>query len=769
MFTWGRRMSKKLEILRRNDGQKSYKPIKTSSNLSSNESFTRKATYPTRQCRPISMNENLVRANSTSNHAAKASTVSLSSSPGSHSTFRTFFHRIGSTGMLNRHNHHPKKSSEMRTLYRSSSTSQLNTYIKGDDPTDGINLNNSLKMGTDDTNANFNTRTLLKKPVKAASCDDIAKVTEPLPSKRNHFPYAFLRSKLSVLPEENGGSVINQKRLFRQTLKKANTSDTLYESKTTETDMNNTETDNKPTEQTTTPLTKTVSSENIMIPSPDVKCRADWEITYQRLSSCLSSNESGYDSDSRHNDEHIVLSTNGAIDNNNKTNIKLTHNESAQNRFVGPYFRGLSAKNTQHTTQEYGTVYQRFQFIKLQKTKIKDVIGLILTPQFFRVGDTNIECRYLIAEIDSNGLAYSDGRLRTGDEIVNVNGQDLRGMQSYGTVQQLITTFVENCVELVIAHDELTTFMNLAPSEFHIDGNIKNEFSSENIENVMNSNKPRMEFSPTFNKNTLEKLKKENDNFERLKKEREENKSNKNDDCNESDASAPQKVIDMTPLQNSVDYIPVYASRISFNKTISDDEKWQMLCKRRFDLLTRKTYLECTRKHLNNTTESSMPSQSDCFKENIEDICPSHHDTYSNTDHPVDINEINYQPDTLLLERDLEKPCEEKHKLQYRLIRFNTNTHQPINAAESKAAIKLSDETQMNNTHENEKGPKTNDSEIPKRKTTELENENDDIKKPAPDSSCCTVNNGKVNSSILQTEGKLFFFFNYVDPMILLS
>jgi len=41
-------------------------------------------------------------------------------------------------------------------------------------------------------------------PLKTRSCDNISK----LGAKKPNFPYAFLRSRLSVLPEENGGNVI---------------------------------------------------------------------------------------------------------------------------------------------------------------------------------------------------------------------------------------------------------------------------------------------------------------------------------------------------------------------------------------------------------------------------------------------------------------------------------------------------------------------------------------------------------------------------------
>lgn len=68
------------------------------------------------------------------------------------SPFKSFFIRMGSTGMLNSSKSNNKrsqnpderhKSTEKDNLFRSCSTSQLNTsptYVKGDDPSEGIDL-----------------------------------------------------------------------------------------------------------------------------------------------------------------------------------------------------------------------------------------------------------------------------------------------------------------------------------------------------------------------------------------------------------------------------------------------------------------------------------------------------------------------------------------------------------------------------------------------------------------------------------------------------
>ncbi|TMW51340.1 hypothetical protein DOY81_003581 [Sarcophaga bullata] len=71
--------------------------------------------------------------------------------------------------------------------------------------------------------------------------------------------------------------------------------------------------------------------------------------------------------------------------------------------------------------------------------------------------------------IHVNFYLYRDGRLRLGDEIVNVNGNHLRGIQSFQEVQRLLSSFVDNCIDLVIAHDEVHTITDFY-TKIKIDG-----------------------------------------------------------------------------------------------------------------------------------------------------------------------------------------------------------------------------------------------------------------------------------------------------------
>lgn len=124
-----------------------------------------------------------------------------------------------------------------KVLFKSCSTSQLSTsYVKGEDPADGLDLSLQCSESTSDISAAARDGGELvagiKKrvpsveadpsyvPTKTRSCDNIASLgtntaqASIVPStggnRRANFPYAFLRSKLSVLPEENGGNVVNQ-------------------------------------------------------------------------------------------------------------------------------------------------------------------------------------------------------------------------------------------------------------------------------------------------------------------------------------------------------------------------------------------------------------------------------------------------------------------------------------------------------------------------------------------------------------------------------
>lgn len=433
MFTWGRRMSKKFELLRRNDNRKVQENDlvrkQSDDQLSGRSMFSLKS-------------------------APKASIEIMATPPSptiiNNYSFKTFFHRIGSTGMLSRNNQNSAKQLiDTRTLYRSSSTSQLNSpsYVKGDDPTEGININlcnrtNTIEVETNTVNNYVNEIYLNDKaPVKAASYDDIVHIgNETQTTKRSHFPYAFLRSKLSVLPEENGGSVINHKRILQEMQ--------LLDHRT----MNSKAQpviDSEPSEQHEQ-LQHQIRDE--MVKSSDINpakltpnenSNSDSQsqsprFSNQRLSSCFSSNESGYDSDSRHTEK-----PNG---------IKVTTPKGEIN---------LEKFNAMLKPQL--CIRERYKHVKLQRKFPNDIIGVKITPIDT---ENNHEYRYIVTKLLSTGLAVADGRISIGDEVINVNCINLRGMKSFNkndaseNVQEILSTFVEDSVELVITQDKPTTHGN---------------------------------------------------------------------------------------------------------------------------------------------------------------------------------------------------------------------------------------------------------------------------------------------------------------------
>lgn len=543
VFTWGRRMSKKFELLRRNDNRKVCDATK-SATLSATDAPAERSTFSLRrQTRSMFMHDD--------NHTASPVT--------SNNSFKTFFHRIGSTGMLSRgHQNNVKPTTDARTLYRSSSTSQLNTssYIKGDDPTDGVNLCSRTKsteqMALLEKKHSTHDKLLLsanKMPTKAASYDDIARVAnEPqMPSKRANFPYAFLRSKLSVLPEENGGSVINQKRVGRNGLANEHTHTVKAMSHLPH--------------RSDEMKVKSNRANDSLTSNEDTNCGQINALTYQRINSFVSSNESGYDSDSRQMDEQNVIQSANA-------------QNSVENGLekVGAPSRTLNGENP--------IKRRRYKHIKLDRRNSSDMLGIIVSPQYFNL-DKAIECRYVVTDINKSGLANSDGKIRIGDEIVNVNRMNLRGLQSYEKVQEILKGFIDNSVELVISHDDLPSkpFQNVNTTEStasiesiseHVDGMQAQQTASGDAENGMASLCNEQSMDALENRNNRSATDAPNTNVQP-----------------KTNILSGNKIIDMLPLQHCTEYIPVYGDRSKTAAIIGDDEKWQILSKTRSDFLSK--------------------------------------------------------------------------------------------------------------------------------------------------------------------------------------
>ncbi|CAB3221709.1 unnamed protein product [Arctia plantaginis] len=226
--TWGRRMGKKLDMLKKPETKETTQVTPYTSNdemndLKEDTTVVMIGQYKKKQ------HWKMGRSSSDSTSLKKdndADSIKSGSRDRSPSPFKSFFHRMGSTGMLNSaksQSLNMSKSSNNYTiatnsnLYRSCSTSHLSTYVKADDPSDDIDLQNEENENKNSPTKQNNAlpeESLVTSSTKAVSCDNINNLndnqTNNGASKKPNFPYAFLRSKLSVLPEEN--SIASQQR-----------------------------------------------------------------------------------------------------------------------------------------------------------------------------------------------------------------------------------------------------------------------------------------------------------------------------------------------------------------------------------------------------------------------------------------------------------------------------------------------------------------------------------------------------------------------------
>lgn len=526
-------MSRKLDILKRGDSHNTHKSHsdlrslfhspnhQNSNNISNRNTSNRETHYQTntlKKCKsgPIETIKNREQQRHQNiklqNKMAENRSVSSSNTPTHNGqqkvqtkAIKNFFHRIGSTGMLNHKSHNlvkaaeqPNNQSATASLYRSSSTSQLTTcsYVKCDDPSDGLNLTNGQKrqsmsdlLKNGSSLRNTSSGSIAATGIKSSSCDDIAKVgqvvvtspqnssSEPASttspqnpadanSRRGAFPYAFLRSRLSVLPEENNGSVVKQPSLSSLHTLAEHQQDFLHVPNSplpkhrNSTILPATETDfiqltDSLSIASPTPnhsgkmiyrndsLIKRYSSDDSAIGncspmqasqqsnssgSGDVSrnnsiTSKDWEPLYQRLSSCLSSNESGYDSDGGNitrlgnslgisgGDTESIAS--GTLKRNSL--ISLTSSEGLGGGVTGSNALRLSSMcstlsgpvslggyNYDYETE---TIRRRFRQVKLERKCQEDYIGLVLSPKTVQTSSNEMQYRYLIVEIDPYGMA----------------------------------------------------------------------------------------------------------------------------------------------------------------------------------------------------------------------------------------------------------------------------------------------------------------------------------------------------------------------------
>lgn len=395
LITWGRKMGKRLEVLRRSESRDSL------DSLSSRDSVTKNAVWPLGQ--PSSSNDKS-------------------------STLKGFFTRIGSTGMLSYSrlysNSFREKLQQSRKqadcqLYRSVSTSHLATsYMKGDDPADCLDRGEPRVHGADDCGGEIKSPTEPGYvPLKTRSCDNISKLGT---TKKPNFPYAFLRSRLSVLPEENGGSVISH--LARASVKQ-----------------------------------RSGPAHHEIVVTEELFKEMDNDREYRRVFSNLSSsNESGYDSDGprtldpyhqqaadedsgfgdtkslatdslnefeehsepspprRHSDKDYNVPSMCLFYKKNREINDRIRSDRPSSKDTPNFHRRMFVKNRSPSSTpdlsslpaDLNTLRSRMQIVRLLKSRYEDDIGVYLKMIVKQVANYHNETRFIVMKLEPGKIAY---------------------------------------------------------------------------------------------------------------------------------------------------------------------------------------------------------------------------------------------------------------------------------------------------------------------------------------------------------------------------
>ncbi|XP_015373720.1 PREDICTED: uncharacterized protein LOC107168730 [Diuraphis noxia] len=508
LITWGRKMGKRLEGLRKSESRDSL------DSLSSRDSVTKHqpAVWPLGQ---------------------PSSTEKSSSS-----TLKGFFTRIGSTGMLSYSRlysnsfrdklQQSRKQAECQ-LYRSVSTSHLATsYMKGDDPADCLDRGEPRTLAAADRGAEIESPTEPGYvPLKTRSCDNISKLGT---TKKPNFPYAFLRSKLSVLPEENGGGggggsgggggVVVGHPAIRASSRLRNS---------------------------------IAGSTHEIVVTEELFREMDSEREYRRVfSNMSSSNESGYDSDGpgrtpdtyhhhhhhhhqhqkaadedsgfgdtkslatdslnefeeqseppsrRHSDkDYNVPSMCLFYKKNREINDRIRSDRQSskdtpnfhrrmfiKNRSSPPSNTAAAADNhLSSLPADLNNLRSCMQMVRLLKSRYEDDIGVYLKMVVKHVANYS-ETRFVVMKLEPGKIAYRDGRIRVGDEIINVNGKLLRGITDMYEVEKILNHSFSIAnkyyVDIVLSRSE-TPDSTTAAAYDHSDGAA--ESSKQNAISVIN-------------------------------------------------------------------------------------------------------------------------------------------------------------------------------------------------------------------------------------------------------------------------------------------
>ncbi|KAL7303766.1 hypothetical protein TKK_0003896 [Trichogramma kaykai] len=92
---------------------------------------------------------------------------------------------------------------------------------------------------------------------------------------------------------------------------------------------------------------------------------------------------------------------------------------------------------------------RRTRLVQLRKSEPKESLGIRLAQQ--RLGESR---HYVVVQLESDGIAHRDGRLRLGDEIVEVEGKDLRSLSDLDEVQEFLRSCEATTIHLKTVYEE---------------------------------------------------------------------------------------------------------------------------------------------------------------------------------------------------------------------------------------------------------------------------------------------------------------------------
>lgn len=144
----------------------------------------------------------------------------------------------------------------------------------------------------------------------------------------------------------------------------------------------------------------------------------------------------------------------------------------------------------------------------------------------------------------------------------------------------MVMTFVDNAVDLVIAHDELTTFqLSEQAAKIKVDCQRRS---------IINNTNPTVGLNDSFRLKDP-KLQQSIALRKRLSYSAADETVDSMRHCDQigrpTGNSGHMKAL--TPLYNSSEYKPVYANRVTIINTRGDDEKWKQLSRKRAELLSK--------------------------------------------------------------------------------------------------------------------------------------------------------------------------------------